>query len=173
MTLSDRIHGFSRFHFHGKIFRLKLLFVMLVFSILNFAGQANAHAVLEKTTPAANSRMDISPASVEVVFNETLDSGGAQMLVLNESSRNVAKGNPERIDQGKGLRIALPKLGEGHYTVSYSVISADGHPVSGAYVFTVGNPAPLPDASQIDPHQQVGPDAARPEWDWRASSWRR
>jgi copper transport protein len=133
-----------------------LLFLTLGFSLLNFSGQANAHAVLEKTTPAANSRMDASPTSVEVVFNEGLDSGGAQLLVLNESSRNVAKGNPERIDQGKGLRIALPKLGEGHYTVSYSVISADGHPVSGAYVFTVGNPAPLPDASQIDPHQQVG-----------------
>jgi copper transport protein len=156
VTLSDKIHGFLQSHFHGKIFRLTILFLTLVFSLLNLAGQAEAHAVLEKTTPAANSRMDASPSSVEVVFNEGLDSGGARLLVLDESSRNVAKGDPERFDQGKGLRIALPKLGEGHYTVSYSVISADGHPVSGAYVFTVGNPAPLPDASQIDPHQQVG-----------------
>ncbi|MCD9024184.1 copper resistance CopC/CopD family protein [Cohnella silvisoli] len=156
MTLSDKIHRFSQGHFHGKIFRVGLLILLLVFSVLSFVGHAEAHAALEQTTPSANSRMDVSPPSIEIVFNEKLDKGGAKLLVLNESSRNVAKGKPESFKEGKGLRIALPKLGEGYYTVSYSVISADGHPVSGAYVFTVGNPAPLPDASQLDPHQQVG-----------------
>jgi copper transport protein len=156
MTLFDRKHGFSRFHFHGKIFRLTLCVLLLGFFVLNFTEQADAHAELEKTTPIANSRMDISPTFVAIEFNEGLDRGGAKLLVLDKTSRNVAKGAPVSFNQGKGLRIALPKLGEGHYTVSYSVISADGHPVSGAYVFTVGNPAPLTDASQLDPHQQVG-----------------
>ncbi|TVX98307.1 copper resistance CopC/CopD family protein [Cohnella terricola] len=140
----------------AKAIRIILLIVLGLFSFVGFIGRAEAHAALEATTPAADSRLDAAPPAVEVVFNERLDSGGARLLVLNESSRNVAKGKVERIDEGKGIRIALPKLEDGHYTVSYSVISADGHPISGAYVFTVGNPAPLPDANQLDPHQQVG-----------------
>jgi copper transport protein len=156
MKYPGSLQLYSCSRFQGFIFRLMLLIAMIGFSLFSFIGNAQAHAVLEQTTPSANAQMDVSPPSVDIVFNERLDSGGAKVLVLNESSRNVAKGQPEKINEGRGLRIALPKLREGHYTVSYSVISADGHPVSGAYVFTVGNPAPLPDASQIDPHQQVG-----------------
>lgn len=117
---------------------------------------ADAHAELVKTSPAAGDRSDKSPAVVEVWFNERLDPGGSKLSVLNEASRTVADGTPERFDGGKALRLALPMLNEGHYTVSYSVISADGHPISGAFVFTVGNPAPLPDAEKLDPHAQVG-----------------
>jgi len=135
--------------------RLLLTVAIGLLAALAIAGSAGAHAVLEKTVPEADSRMEASPPSVEILFNERLDSGGARLLVLNEASKDVAKGKVESISEGKGIRIALPKLGEGHYTVSYSVISADGHPISGAYVFTVGNPAPL-DASKLDPHQQVG-----------------
>jgi copper transport protein len=156
MKYLGTFHLYSRSRVQGIILRLMLLITMIGFSLFTFIGNVQAHAVLEQTTPSANAKLDVSPPSVDIVFNERLDSGGAKVLVLNESSRNVAKGQPERISEEKGLRIALPKLGEGHYTVSYSVISADGHPISGAYVFTVGNPAPLPDASQLDPHQQVG-----------------
>ncbi|MFC4601670.1 copper resistance CopC/CopD family protein [Cohnella hongkongensis] len=128
---------------------------LVLFAVLGMAGRAQAHASLEKASPQADSKMEVGPEAVELIFNERLDSGGAKLLVLGESSRNVAKGEVERIEEGKGIRVGLPSLGEGHYTVSYSVISADGHPVSGAYVFTVGNPAPL-DASKLNPHQQVG-----------------
>jgi copper transport protein len=156
MTFSAKIHRYSKLRIYGIFFRITLLFMFIAISTIGFIGHADAHAELTQTTPAANARMDVSPQTVEVVFNERLDSGGAKLLVLNELSRNVAVGEPESISEGKGLRIALPKLNEGHYTVSYSVISADGHPVSGAYVFTVGNPAPLTDNSKLDPHQQVG-----------------
>ncbi|BBI32176.1 copper resistance CopC/CopD family protein [Cohnella abietis] len=156
MTYSDRIQRYLRTNFHGKIFRIMMISIIVTFSIIYAIGRVDAHAALEQTKPAANSRLDVSPESVEIIFNERLDSGGAKLQVLNESSRNIAKGKLETINEGKGLRVAVPKLGEGHYTVSYSVISADGHPISGAYIFTIGNPAPLTDASQLDPHQQVG-----------------
>ncbi|WP_256760793.1 copper resistance CopC/CopD family protein [Cohnella sp. WQ 127256] len=156
MTYSSKIHPFSRAQWGRKMARLTLLLILGLFSIVGVVGQAEAHAVLEQTTPPANSQLDTSPPMIEVLFNERLDTGGSKLLVLNESSRNVAKGKLEMFNENKGIRMELPKLGEGHYTVSYSVISADGHPISGAYVFTVGNPDPLPDASQLDPHQQIG-----------------
>ncbi|MEK0316339.1 copper resistance CopC/CopD family protein [Cohnella sp. 56] len=122
-----------------------------------WAPSASAHAVLERATPAQNEQLADSPPAVELLFNERLDGGSsARLTVLNGDSKVAAQGKPERTSQGKGLRLALPRLGEGHYTVSYSVISADGHPVEGAYVFTVGNPPPLQDASELDPHSQLG-----------------
>lgn len=120
-------------------------------------GAASAHAVLERATPAQDDRLQESPPYVEVLFNERLDSSASNKLrVLDSSSRSVTSAKAERIEQGKGLRLALPKLKEDHYTVSYEVISADGHPVSGAYVFTVGNPPGLPDSGSLDPHEQIG-----------------
>ncbi|QMV43454.1 copper resistance CopC/CopD family protein [Cohnella cholangitidis] len=156
MTFYGMVRANARFLFHEKLLRITLLVALGLFPTLIMSGQAEAHAVLERTSPEANARMDVGPQEVEISFNERLDSGGSKLLVLNESSRDVAKGKVESINEGKGIRIALPKLSEGHYTVSYSVISADGHPISGAYVFTIGNPDPLPDASQLDPHQQIG-----------------
>ena len=35
--------------------------------------------------------------------------------------------------------MALPKLGDGAYVVTWRVISADSHPVQGAFTFLVGN----------------------------------
>ncbi|WP_373229098.1 copper resistance CopC/CopD family protein [Cohnella sp.] len=156
MTLSARIHRYLQPKFYLIFFRAATVLMIAGISLFSMLGQAEAHAVLEQTTPSANARLDISPQSVDIVFNERLDSGGAKLLVLNELSRNVAKDEPKSTNEGKGLTVKLPKLGEGHYTVSYSVISADGHPISGAYIFTVGNPAPITGASELDPHQQVG-----------------
>ncbi|MBB6669731.1 copper resistance CopC/CopD family protein [Cohnella nanjingensis] len=117
---------------------------------------ASAHASLVQATPQQDAKLTEAPSFVELRFSERLDAAEARLRVLDDQSKAVTSAKPERFDQGKGLRLALPKLGEGHYTVTYDVISADGHPVSGAYVFTVGNPPPLPDASQLDPHAQIG-----------------
>ncbi|MFD0671558.1 copper resistance CopC/CopD family protein [Cohnella sp. GCM10027633] len=146
----------GRLRLQDRRLRWIVVIGMLFALMTGFAGRADAHAELLTASPAAGSRSEEGPSEARLVFNERLDEGGAKLLVLNEASRDVAEGKPEYVEEGKGIRIALPKLGEGHYTVSYSVISADGHPVSGAYVFTVGNPAPLTDASELDPHSQVG-----------------
>lgn len=40
-------------------------------------------------------------------------------------------------------RVSLPaKLAQGTYTVAWRVVSADSHPVSGAFTFSVGKPSP-------------------------------
>lgn len=117
---------------------------------------AGAHAELVRSTPSAGERLAESPAVVELLFNERLDAEGMKVSVLDASSRAVAGGVPERFEEGKGIRMALPTLEDGYYTVTYSVISADGHPIGGAYVFTVGNPPKQPAAAELDPHAQVG-----------------
>ena len=120
------------------------------------AFSVSAHAVLETASPEPGARLTDSPPYVELVFNEPVDARAAFLMVLDSASKAVAQGAPEPAAGGRGVRAALPELGEGHYTVSYRVISADGHPVSGAFVFTVGEPPARPAAEDYNPHRQIG-----------------
>jgi len=124
--------------------------------LLAAAFSVSAHAVLESAIPEPDARLAESPPYVELVFNESVDARAAFLQVLDSDSKAVAKGAPEPAAGGRGVRAALPELGEGHYTVSYRVISADGHPVSGAFVFTVGEPPARPAAEDYNPHRQIG-----------------
>lgn len=119
-------------------------------------GTASAHAVLERSVPEPGERMEEGPAAVELHFNEAVESDVGSIAVLDDRSNPVTEARPEAPGDRKSLRLPLPELKEGRYTVSYKVVSADGHPVSGSYVFVVGNPPASPDASAFDLHKQVG-----------------
>ncbi|WP_080836598.1 copper resistance CopC/CopD family protein [Cohnella massiliensis] len=138
--------------------RFVAFIVFLAGAIGLSAPSAFAHATLEQASPAQDAKLASAPEAVELLFNERLDGTGYSLRVLDDASKSVTDAEPERFEQGRGLRLSLPKLEEGHYTVSYSVISADGHPVSGAYVFTVGNPPAATTSDRLDPHAQVGHD---------------
>jgi copper transport protein len=119
-------------------------------------GVASAHAELESSVPEANAQMDSSPAGIELNFNEAIEAKLGSLEVLDNKSHSVTKNEPVVSNSNQTLKLALPKLDEGLYTVSYSIISADGHPVSGSYLFVVGNPPEGIDASAFNPHQELG-----------------
>ncbi|GLX70100.1 copper resistance CopC/CopD family protein [Paenibacillus glycanilyticus] len=121
--------------------------LLLALMMLAFAPQAFAHATLEKTVPAANSKLDQSPPFVELHFNEAVEPGAGSMEVVDSQSNKIKTEDAVLEDGGTALKVPLPTLGDGVYTVSYHVISEDGHPVSGSYVFVVGNPPNWKDAA--------------------------
>lgn len=129
---------------------------MLVAVLVGNPGVASAHAELESSVPEANSQMDSSPAGIELKFNEAIEAKLGSLEVLDNKSHSVTKNKPVVSNNSQTLQLALPKLNEGLYTVSYSIISADGHPVSGSYVFVVGNPPEGIDASAFNPHKELG-----------------
>lgn len=62
---------------------------------------------------------------------------------------------------------ALPELPDGGYQVSWRVVSADGHPISGSFGFRVGNPAarpPAPNGTDAGISTGAGPGAGAPGW---------
>lgn len=121
------------------------------------AGQASAHAVVVATAPTNGSEISTSPREVKVTFDEPVSrsatSGTAS--VLDSAGRAVTSGQPELLDGGRSLSIPLrPDLGKDSYIASWTVVSADNHPVGGSIQFGVGvpaialapPPAPTPDA---------------------------
>jgi copper transport protein len=106
------------------------------------AGAASAHATLVSSDPVDGSRLKAVPSVVTMTFDEQVGLGSLGYLhVVNQSGKRVdvaAAYHPG----GDGTKIAVDLksgLGDGTYTESYRVISADSHPVAGTVRFVVGN----------------------------------
>lgn len=121
-----------------------------------YPGKALAHASLTDSKPAPGARLAMSPDSVTVRFSESVEASAGSVQVLDSRSRQVTGNEAVPGDNERSLTLKLPRLGEDVYTVSYRVISDDGHPVSGSFVFVVGHPPAAKDASAFDPHKELG-----------------
>ena len=124
----------------------------LLASGVALAGPAFAHAELASSDPANSARLDAVPDSVTLRFTESVGLELGYLRVVDGTGARVDTGQVTHPDEDPsaasvGLRAGLP---DGSYIVSWRVLSADSHPVAGAYSFVVGD-GPL-----------VPVDAARP-----------
>lgn len=117
---------------------------------------ASAHAVAESFTPEPGSQMDESPPEVAIRFNEQIEAQVGSLRVLDSQSNPVTDERASVSEDRTTTTLALPELSEGVYTVSYNIVSADGHPVNGSYIFVVGDPPGGRDASSFNLHEQLG-----------------
>ncbi|MEA2124593.1 MAG: copper transport protein [Solirubrobacteraceae bacterium] len=118
------------------------LFIALALS-LALPGAASAHAQLDGTTPARGAQLDRGPARVVFRFSENVTAGSGSVRVFDGRGREVQDGSPET--DGTRVSVRLPgDLPDGGYTATYRVISADSHPVSGGFSFSVGAGGPGP-----------------------------
>jgi copper transport protein len=106
------------------------------------AAPAYAHAELVGSTPANGQRFDEPPSEVVLEFTEQVSVvQGAFRLLDTTTGDEVATPGNEPPD-GATLRFQLPPdLSPGTYLVSWRVVSADSHPVGGAFSFGVGQDA--------------------------------
>jgi copper transport protein len=105
---------------------------------LGLAGPASAHATLVSTDPAEGARLQAAPTEVTLEFDEAVSLGAGYARVQNGAGDRVDTGSPS-VEDGVltiPLRSDLPDAG---YLVSYRVVSADSHPISGTYSFVVGD----------------------------------
>ena len=114
---------------------MRLIALLVWLTGVALATPVQAHAVLVETIPADRAVLAEAPAQIVLRFNEPVRAVAAQ--VLDQEARRVA-GDDVRSTNDE-LRIGVPQpLAAGTYVVSYRVISADAHPVSGSFLFAVG-----------------------------------
>ena len=106
------------------------------------ARPASAHASLTTTTPADGARVATAPDQVSLDFNESVSLGAGYARVLDGAGERVDTGAAEVRDGTLTvpLRPGLPDAG---YVVTWRVVSADSHPISGAFSFVVGDGEPV------------------------------
>ena len=120
-----------------------LLGSLLVLLLLGTAGTASAHAALESTDPADGSVLKSAPRTVTLTFSESVALLDDSFRVYDPDNRRVRTSSAHHAkDAGDTASVTLPaKLGTGTFTVAWRVVSADSHPVSGAFTFSIGKPS--------------------------------
>ncbi|SOE01618.1 copper resistance CopC/CopD family protein [Blastococcus haudaquaticus] len=109
------------------------------------AAPAAAHATLVSTDPGEGARLDAVPAQVTLEFSEGVSLGAGYARVLGSDGERVDTG-AAAVD-GRVLTVPLrADLPDDGFLVTYRVISADSHPISGAYSFVVGDGELVPTA---------------------------
>ncbi len=107
--------------------------------VLVWPAPASAHAVLVSTDPADGSVVAAAPTNIRVEFNEPISLPPAGNELLDASGKGV----PVDVAVQNNALVLTPRsaLGDGSYVVAYRVVSADTHPVSGGFTFSVGVPS--------------------------------
>ena len=121
--------------------RLLVMATLAVGIVVGDASTAFAHAQLESTTPTAGSVLTSAPADVTMTFGEPVEIPLGSVQVLDGAGRSVVHGKPFH-PGGAASKVAQdlePGLPDGGYVVVWRVISADSHPVHGAFTFSIGS----------------------------------
>jgi copper transport protein len=115
---------------------LGTVLVLLLFG----ATPASAHAALRSTDPDDGSVVRQAPRHVTLTFTESVGLLDDSFRVFGPDQRRVHTDEAAHADgRSETARVGLPgKLAQGTYTVAWRVVSADSHPVSGAFTFSVG-----------------------------------
>lgn len=125
--------------------RLIRICALLALLVLVLPAAAAAHATLVRTVPAAGSVVARAPHQIRVVFDDTVTVGSGNAAVANATQASVADG-PARA-RGRVLVIPLrPGLGDGDYSVRWSIVSDDGHHERGVFAFRIGRGGAPPQA---------------------------
>ncbi|MEU1331070.1 copper resistance protein CopC [Streptomyces sp. NPDC005865] len=136
-----------------RVWRLLLVLLAASCAFLAGAGPASAHAALTGSDPKQGAVVPSAPAEVKLTFSEKVAMSDGSVRVLDPSGKRADAGKTADLGSntyGVKLRPGLP---DGTFTVAYQVVSADSHPVSGAYTFSIGAPS---DTKVALPDQEAG-----------------
>ncbi|MFE7481795.1 copper resistance CopC/CopD family protein [Streptomyces sp. NPDC057552] len=125
--------------------------------LLAGAGPASAHAALTGSDPQDGAVVATAPKEVTLTFSEAIAVGDGSIRVLDPSSKRADTGaEPKDLSDGSTVRYGVdlhPGLPDGTYTVAWQAISADSHPISGAFTFSIGAPS---ETTVALPSEEVG-----------------
>lgn len=125
---------------------------------------AQAHAELVSSNPASGAQLDTLPSKISVTFDANLlRIGGAttNVIILKDPQGKQIDAKNSQVT-GATLSVdTKPVTLQGKYTVSWRVVSGDGHPEEGTYGFTVGS-AVISPTQTLSPSQTETPASPQP-----------
>ncbi|WP_018502903.1 copper resistance CopC family protein [Parafrankia discariae] len=117
---------------------LTAVVVMMLAVIFVTPRPAWAHSTLRGTDPADGSTLDAPPSRISLVFSEAVWADYATVAVTRDGGGQIPADPPQVTDTT--LSVAVRDVTAGDYHVAWRVVSADGHPISGEFSFTVAAP---------------------------------
>ncbi|AHH93421.1 copper resistance protein CopC [Kutzneria viridogrisea] len=151
-----------------KRFAVSLL--LAVGAMLGLAVPAFAHNVLISSDPKDGASVEVGPSQVTLNFDLPIQAGDFNVVTVNGPGGTRWEGGAATV-AGSSISAPVRPLGAaGEYTVGYRILSADGHPVSGAVKFTLskagtGTPATPSSTAAASPGASAD-GGGMPVWPW-------
>lgn len=139
------------------------------------ATPAVAHTKLIASTPAEGATVPVAPNQLQLTFDGAVQAGMSTVAVTGPDGTQWTVGQPTVT--GTVLTVPVQPAGPaGQYTISYRILSGDGHPVAGTVRFTLTDPV-----NGSTAEQPSGPPAAQraattnegggvPAWTWAVAA---
>ncbi|AXG78825.1 copper resistance CopC/CopD family protein [Streptomyces paludis] len=139
------------------LMRLLLVTAVLLGTVLTVSsGTASAHAALTGSTPEDGAVVATAPKDIALSFSEQVSLGNDSIRVLDPDSKRVDTAKIRDMSGGGTVRYGVDLqtgLADGTYTVAWRAVSADSHPIAGAFTFSIGAPSKT---VAVLPAQQAG-----------------
>ena len=144
--------------------------------MIGLAGPALAHNVLVSSDPKAGSSIETAPTVFTLTFDQPVNGGpglNAVSVLGPDGSHWEEAGEPTVKDNVVSAKVR-PLGPAAEYTVSFRILSADGHPVTESFKFTLtkaGTGTPLPSSQVAQSNPTSSPAAGTggggvPIWVW-------
>jgi methionine-rich copper-binding protein CopC len=97
------------------------------------AAEAAAHTRLVQTSPPHGAVLNHTPRFIAIDFTSPPEPGFTHIELLTQQGWQDLESSHE----GKRIKAHMPELAPGNHQLRWSVISRDGHRVSGRLSFTI------------------------------------
>ncbi|GAA4011908.1 copper resistance CopC family protein [Actimicrobium antarcticum] len=99
---------------------------------------ASAHASLKTSNPEAGATLSAAPREIALTFNEEVEPVFSKIGLADAGGKAVAPGKMTLDASNPAiLRLEVPTLSAGAYTVTWAVAGHDGHRRKGNFKFSV------------------------------------
>ncbi|GAC1626142.1 MAG: hypothetical protein NVS4B2_05220 [Chloroflexota bacterium] len=126
---------------------------MLAFFLVMMAGAdtVSAHALLLRSSPAADTVLERSPAFIQLWFSEDLNGSASKIVVWDRYRHEFNRTHAALVPgQSRRLQVGLRPMHPGAYLVLWTSVSAqDGHILHGSYLFFVQQRGPGPSLAGV------------------------
>ena len=144
---------------------LRSIAVVAVPALVLVTAPSWGHATLEGSNPSTGAVLKVLPPRVTLRFDESVTTLSTSLEVYGPDGARVDDGAITR-PNGEGSLVSVGVTGQqrGTYLVSWRVISADSHPVSGAFTFSVGKSSAVPTAPRVRTDPTVATALGASRW---------
>ena len=128
---------------------------------LGWQAPALAHDQLLSSNPKDGVALDSAPSEVVLNYSGAIQTTFADVIVTGPGGKNIAKGKPQVV----GSTLTQPVESEaptGTYTVSWRVVSSDGHPIDGTFTYSIKLVVPTPTKSEAPTPTPTAETSASP-----------
>jgi len=124
---------------------------MAVLIFVSAIPLAYAHPIIVDSNPLSNTNVSSGADKIVIIFSESVEISYSSIKVFDNNGNQIDKKDTKYFNSESSLVVTTPPLNDGVYTVTATVLSkVDGHLVSYAYVFGVGDvKLPSPEQKEI------------------------